>query len=228
MHRLSPPRLTCDSIWNYLLIGSLVLVTSLPALAQSRGYRPPRGGSAPSSRGMGGARSGSCTAATSAPFTALAPLSHIGQTTATHPTVALYVPDSQPLAVDFRIYRYESSGKLQPQPIYQSELSSQPGIMTITLPQSEPSLTVGQHYYWQAALICDPNHGSEDLIVGAEMQIVESSQPETERWYDLLQGASPAELTSLLQGLATLEQSSGDAATQRHGQRLKQVVEAKS
>ena len=225
MHRLTLSRFTRDSIWNYLLVGCLVITASTPALAQSRGYSPPRGGSTPSARGTGGTRSGSCIAATSTPFTALAPVSHIGQTIATHPTVALYVPDSQSIPIDFRIYRYESFGKLQPQPVYQTELNSQPGIMTITLPQSEPSLLVGQRYYWQAALICDPNHGSEDLIVGADMQIVESSQPETERWYDLFQDASPVELTHLLQELATIEQTSSNAAIQRHGQRLKQVVE---
>ncbi len=188
---------------------------------------------------MGGTRGGSsCSAAASAPFTALAPLSHPGQTSATHPTVALYVPDSQPLDIDFRIYRYEPSGRLQPQPVYRTQLGSQPGIISISLPDSELPLTVGQRYYWQAALICDPNHGSEDLIVGADIQIVEASQPAAERWYDLLQAASSDELIRLLQELATLEETSGHTAEtstenaaetlaiQRQGERVKQVVEA--
>jgi hypothetical protein len=178
---------------------------------------------------MGGPRSGSCTGGSSdAPFTALAPLSHVGQTTDTYPTIALYVPDRQPLTIDFRIYRYESANQLQPQPVYRTELSSRAGIMTVPLPQSESPLAVGERYFWQAALICDPNHGSEDLIVGAEMQIVDGNIPEAERWYDLLQSATPSEMTKLLQDLATLEQVSDKLEVRQQGQNLNQVVDSQN
>ncbi len=199
-----------------LLIGSLILTTAIgpsPAFAQSRRYVPPRGGSAPASYSMGGSRTGSCTEGNNAPFTALAPISYMGQTAATRPTVALYVPDRQPRSIEFRIYQYDSAGKLQPQPLYKTELPSQPGIMPVTLPASEPELTVGQRYFWQAALICDSNHGSEDLIVGADLEVVPDTSPESERWYDLFQAAlddNPASATDLLQQLASSERTAGE------------------
>lgn len=217
-------------IGRNLLVLSLLLITiaTLPAFAQSRRYNPPRGGSAPHASGMGGPRSGSCTGLSNAPFTALAPLSHTGQTADTYPTVALYVPDSQPLTIDFRIYRYTSATQLQPQPVYQTELKSSAGMMAVTLPPTEPPLTVGERYFWQAALICDPNHGSEDLIVGATMQIVENSIPESERWYDLLQSAAPSDVAALLLNLATLEQASSNVEVRQQGHNLRQVIDSES
>ena len=224
MHRPYSVRRICNS-----LLLTLVLLTSLPVLAQSRPYVPPRNGGQPTATGMGGTKSGSCTALASAPFTALAPVSHIGQTTATHPTVAVYVPphlpDSPPLSIEFRLERRDASGQIPPQIVYRTQFTSQPGMMSLTLPQSEPALSIGQRYYWQAALLCDQYHPSEDLIVGADIQIVETSQPAVEQWYDLLQAASPVESTLLLQELAAIEQNSPDRAVREHGLNLKQVAE---
>ncbi|HEY9658869.1 MAG TPA: DUF928 domain-containing protein [Allocoleopsis sp.] len=191
----------------------------MPATAQMRRYSPP-GGSAPRTPGAGGARSGSCAGDANTTFTALAPYGHVGQTAATHPTFAWYVPDRQSLEIDFRLYVYGADNRLQPQPVYRTLLPSTQGFMTFTLPGTEAALSVGQHYYWQAALICDPNHRSEDLIVNAEMQIVESTLPETERWYDLLKSelentASPSEtISDLLMQLATTERSTSEALAQ--------------
>lgn len=203
-------------LWQWvpsLLIGSLILNTTIaphPAWAQSRRYTPPQGGSAPTSYRMGGPRTGSCIGQSQAPFTALAPVSHRGQTAATRPSIALYVPDRQAIPIEFRIYQYDPTGRLLPQPLYKTEVASQPGIMTVVLPESEPELSVGQRYFWQAALICDPNHGSEDLIVGSDLEIVPATSPESERWYDLLQAAlqdNPPSATNLLQQLASLERT---------------------
>lgn len=233
-----------------LLMGSLLMATTLSAhtaLAQSRRYTPPRGGSAPTATGMGGARTGSCTREGSTAFTALAPISHVGQTAAPRPAIAIYVPDGPPLPIDFRLYQSGTVTRPQPQLVYQTELDSQPGIMSVTLPSTEAELTVGQRYYWQAALICDPNHGSEDLIVGADLEVVASTVPESERWYDLLQIAlneTPPSSTALLQELSTVEQTLGEALAQvkapdtaedqqelsqtvlRHSQQLNRIVAA--
>jgi hypothetical protein len=224
-------------IWKILLLGCVVTLTmstlAAPAFAQpGRRYTPPSDRSAPSSTIAGGARSGGCTGGENTSFTALAPLSHIGRTSATRPTFSWYVPKSPAgetalqgttRPIDFRLYVYGADGKLQPRPIYQNEIPSQPGIMSFVLPSSQPELTVGQRYYWRAALICDPNHGSEDLIVSAEMSIVENTSPESERWYDLLQAAlngnsSPSRsIDDLLTELAELERTAGEALAQSSG-----------
>lgn len=184
-------------------------------------YTPPPDRSAPGSTGTGGTRSGGCTGGSPAAFTALAPLSHIGQSAAARPTFSWYVPDRTAIPIDFRLYQYNPDGRLQPRPIYQTEIFSTAGMMSFTLPSSEPELRVGERYYWRASLICDPNHGSEDLIVGAEIKIVEDTIPESERWYDLLQttlngnAANPA--NSLLSELAELERREGEALAQSAG-----------
>lgn len=211
-------RRSVQSRWKSLLISgllttNLVLVNVLPAIAQ---YRPPRGGSAPTSGGVASPRTGSCTWASDLNLTILAPYSHVGQTAATHPTFSWYVPGSQVFTVNFQLYVYNTDGTLQRNPIYETDLTSTPGVMAWTLPETEPALVVGNQYYWQVALLCDPNHPSEDAIVSAEMQIVETTVPDSERWYDLLKAAianaaaQPQAILDLLLGLADLEQSAGE------------------
>ncbi|GAB4380389.1 MAG: hypothetical protein Kow00121_36540 [Elainellaceae cyanobacterium] len=243
-------------VWKTLLLGCLLSITmtapGLPVAAQGRRYNPP-GGPPPRTAGVGGARSGSCTGAADTVFTALAPYSEVGQTAATHPTFAWYVPDSQSPEpdsqspeIDFRLYAYGADGRLQPEPVYRTMLPSTQGVMTFTLPPTEPGLTRGQHYYWQAALICDPNHRSEDAIINAEMRTVEDSVPESERWYDLLR-SEPDSVTNLLSELASIERSwsenlarSAETVTEddrrqllelsqdvlQHSQNLTQIIEA--
>lgn len=237
MHRQQSTQLT----WSMQMVGGLLTVTlicgnaistsaqgrpfnpppggSAPApggLGTVRLYNPPQGGSPPGSGSIGGSRSGSCTGASDLTFTALAPYSHVGATSATHPTFSWYVPDSQPIPIDFQLYAYGSDGELQRQPVYQTELSSTPGVMTLTLPETESGLVVGQRYYWQVALLCDPSHPSEDAIAGADIQIVEPTTPEDERWYDLLNAAansgngSSQTTDALLRELAMLERSNGE------------------
>ncbi|NJL41355.1 MAG: DUF928 domain-containing protein [Leptolyngbyaceae cyanobacterium SM1_4_3] len=204
-------KFTCTTLLISILFTPVVVSLHHSAFAQTRNYIPPEGGSPPSAPGIGGVRSGSCTGATNTAFTALAPSGHVGQTALTHPTFAWYVPDSQSLTIDFRLYVYGADGRLQPQPVYRTELNSAPGIMLFTLPETEPELLVGQRYYWRAGLVCDPNHGSETLIVDAEMQVVEGTVSQSERWYDLLretQVTSTSEaqsLSALLLELAALE-----------------------
>ncbi|HEY9697843.1 MAG TPA: DUF928 domain-containing protein [Trichocoleus sp.] len=244
-------------VWQALLLNFLLLLivsTAVPATAQSGRRYTPRNPSSPNSTSPGGARSGSCTSGENKSLTALAPQSHVGQTAATHPTFVWYVPDSTSLPIDFRLYTYDSSGNLQARPVYQTELMSQPGIMTLTLPSSQPGLTVGQRYYWQAALICDPNHGSEDVIVSAEMTVVGNTLPEPERWYDLLEStlmktnaSSQFTVVALLSQLADLERTAAQevanstnnatanhrlklqersAAILQHSENLIQIIEA--
>jgi hypothetical protein len=144
------------------------------------------------------------------------------------------------LKIDFQLYRYDEDGQIQRPALYRAELDSQPGIMTFTLPPTAPELIVGKHYYWQVALICNPAHGSEDLIADAEIQVVDKRLPELERWYDLLKSTldrkNSQSLSTLLSDLAALEQASAQTETDptrspdrsrellQHGQQLIQIA----
>jgi hypothetical protein len=181
------------------------------ALAQSGTYVPPRTGSPPDARTIAGTRGGECAQNLDTELTVLAPYSHTGQTASTHPTFAWYVPDDQPLSVEFRLYAYGADGHLQPQPLYETILDSSQGIMAHTLPAEQTGLTAGQSYYWQVALLCDPAHPSEDLVAGTKIDVVASADPAS-LWYDLLgqtltQTENQETALELLSNLATIEQT---------------------
>ncbi|WAL62031.1 DUF928 domain-containing protein [Thermocoleostomius sinensis] len=192
------------------LASSLILGLAPAALAQSGTYVPPRTGSPPDARTIAGTRGGECAQNLDTELTVLAPYSHTGQTASTHPTFAWYVPDNQPLSVEFRLYAHGADGHLQPQPLYEVILESSQGIMSHTLPAEQTGLSIGQSYYWQVALLCDPAHPSEDLVVGTKIDVVASAEPGS-LWYDLLgqaltQTENQEVVLNLLSDLATIEQ----------------------
>jgi hypothetical protein len=108
-----------------------------------------------------------------ATLTALAPYSHVGQSSATHPTFTWYIPDQESYPLEFWLYEfdpasYDGKGKQ----VYQAKLSSSAGIMTLALPQQQASLSPGKTYIWQVAVICNPNSPSQSLVVNNRVKIV--------------------------------------------------------
>lgn len=205
--------------WVKILAGCTAILCCFPAAAVAQ-WVPPRPGSPPTAprsggprlytppaytpfpgppptgRRMGGTRSGSCTSSGETTLTALAPYSHTGTTRSAQPTFAWYVPDSQPLSLEFRLYVYDADGHLDPQPVYKTTQLSTTGIMTLTLPP-EVSLSPGKTYYWQVALLCNPAYPSENLVVGADIQVVDLAAPEESGlWYDQLKATLHAEPSS--------------------------------
>jgi hypothetical protein len=111
--------------------------------------------------------------ANSATLTALAPYSHVGQSSATHPTFTWYLPDQESYPMEFWLYEfdptsYDGKGKQ----VYQAKLSSSTGIMTHALPKQQANLSPGKTYIWQVAVICNPNSPSQSLVVNNRIKIV--------------------------------------------------------
>lgn len=146
---------------------SLWLTTSTVALAE---YEPPPDQKPPSGYTQSTGSRGGCEVNGETSLTTLAPHKHIGRTASTHPTFAWFVPKSKPFSLEFRLYKYVSSGNIQL--AYKTGLKSYPGIMKLSLPRKNPGLTFGQRYIWQVALLCDPNHPSSDLVAGAEIEAI--------------------------------------------------------
>lgn len=223
-----------------ILTGSLAIATG--ALAE---YKPPANQNPPSSRTTSTvARSGGCQGQGGTTLTALAPNSHVGQTSSPRPTFAWFVPDSQSYPLEFRLYQYEPSGDRTK--IQAINLQSQPGIMTLSLPEAQLELTVGQRYRWQVVLLCNPNRPSEALVAEADIDVVEMPSAlagelaakhnslekaalyaESGLWYDALgealQPTARTTLQSLLVDLASIE-----APGSPQSDRLSQIVEAES
>jgi len=154
---------------------SVALLLSL-AIAPTvlAGYKPPKS-SKPSGRSGGLLTRGLCDEATKGDhaegvLTALAPLGHVGQTTATHPTFAWYVPDDKSYVIEFTLSSYASNGK--PIPFYQSQLQSKKGIMQYSLPKDKTGLKVGQMYLWQVALLCNPSSPDKDQVLRTDVEFV--------------------------------------------------------
>lgn len=143
-----------------------VLLWSVPTLAK---YRPPKTPSAPKDTGTNTTRGGNCDANSSAGLTPLVPLSHVGQTSTQHPTFVWFVSDRTSYPLQLRLFT--STG----QPLYRTQMQSQPGIMQFSLPQNQPGLTIGQTYRWEVVLVCDPNIPSMNAVAAAEIQVVQLS-----------------------------------------------------
>lgn len=161
---------------QHALIASLLLTLSIGiapvALAK---YRPPKNPSAPKERGTNTTRGDSCDRNAAGKLTPLVPLSHIGQTSSSRPTFVWFVPGLKETSaradrtlhpLQFRLFTRTG------QPLYRTELQSQPGIMQISLPQNQPEFTTGQIYRWQVVLVCDPNAPSRNVVVAAEIEVV--------------------------------------------------------
>lgn len=225
---------------NLIIISSvlgLLLMINPVVLAKynPQPQNPPRGGGSPITR-----PAGSCDGSTGITLTLLAhfPFNYIGKTASTRPTFAWFVPNSEnSIPLEFTIFELDSNGNIAKRIYRNINLSTTPnlsGIMTFTLPENEPELTVGKTYRWQVALICNPNSPSQDLVRRADLQVVEMPSnltannllnlndleridryAEADLWYDALREAlllaEPSKLgtigANLLQDLVTVEET---------------------
>ena len=149
-------------------IASLMLSVSfwIAPLALAK-YTPPQNPSKPKETGTNTTRDGgSCEANSSGRLTVLVPFSHVGETISGHPTFTWFVPDRTPRPLQFRLFTRTG------QPLYRTEMQSQPGIMSVALPSNLPQLSIGQSYKWQVVLVCDRNVPSRNVVATAEIQVV--------------------------------------------------------
>ncbi len=159
-----------SKLFRSLILAGILLSTSQIAVAD---YKPPPKEETNNSTAGLVARGG-CSANQKTFLTALAPQHHIGKTVANRPTWAWFVPDSKPYQLRFQLYEYEANSKLKL--VWQKNLKSQPGIMTLTLPAEQSKLTVGQKYRWKVIIFCNPNRPSNSLVAEADLEVVPLSE----------------------------------------------------
>lgn len=166
-----PPTMTKSSapVINRILSGSLILASLLIATPSWAGYTPVEP-SAPSSPTTNTGRRGGCTGDLAAGLTVLAPKNHVGRTLSSHPTLAWFVPDEQPMPLELSIYDITEEG--QRQLVYRTEMSSTEGVMALTLPEDYVGLEIGHRYTWQVVLLCNPNRPSSALVASTEMEVI--------------------------------------------------------
>ncbi|MBD2451595.1 DUF928 domain-containing protein [Nostoc sp. FACHB-152] len=170
-------------------------MTTFPASAQftPRDRKPASG----NSRG-GGSRGCSSSGI---PLTQLAPVTFIGKTASTRPTLVWYMSSSQD--VRFRLFEFESANSVK-QISKVQEIPTIIGINQLKLPSIYPALTVGKTYLWQIAIDCK----NDTIINHAEFTVIKpeslsqkrfTSIPERvnyyaekELWYEALSEALKA------------------------------------
>jgi hypothetical protein len=207
----------------------LLLLLSFAAEASGRRYRPKKPGRYGGRTTTTGVR-GSCEdSKTPLSLTAIAPLSHVGQTSSAQPTLAWYVPNQKAYNLEVRLLQADDATQRRTV-VWQSPkgLRSSFGVMQQQLPKTV-NLTPNTTYIWQVTLFCNPNRPSQDQTTEVPMQLVPGAQADADsRWYDLLQEANGNANTvkGLIQDLLEAETSPPSDEAKEHNTRLKEVMGA--
>ncbi len=168
-------------------------------------------------------------------FVALAPVSTPGKTQSLRPTVAWYIPHQTAYSLSFQ---FATVGTGTPEILYQTDLTSSPGMMQLTLP--ELGLAIGQSYSWRVVLHCKVGSPSADQLVGGEIEVVAAdravspeiaSSPSSQQyaaaglWYDAFAIAAPQERNQLLADLIELEQTDPADPILKQSEALQKLME---
>jgi hypothetical protein len=149
-------------LFRYLQLGTALLITlstinllTMPSTAARVVFKPP-GDRAPRTSAGGASRDVSTcgVANTNKAFqqnvTPLLPTSNIGLTLAEHPTIFVYIPETNAKSLFFSVQDANDNN------IYQNslQLPDKAGIIQIDLPSSLPGLKADQKYKWSLAMVC--------------------------------------------------------------------------
>lgn len=235
----------CLAIKLYIL-ASLSSLSFATKIARAD-YVPPKEQEAPSdyTKSVGAGHRGNCWSKTHPPVTLLAPQTHIGQTTLTHPMFAWFVFKPQKIRAEFRLFEYDENGK--PSQLVETIILSRQSstIQTLSLPKDKEGLKVGKKYLWQVTVHCPDS--SIVLQTRADFKVVEkpnslnlvadsftSSVDAYARagfWYDALQRAMvmnnkgvETEMAELLEQLANVEANTFREKGKILSDRLKQIL----
>ena len=180
-----------------LLNLSLLSILFYTPIAEAK-YRPRRVKTYTGTTGTTGTRGICDDSKPQQRLTAIAPLSHIGETSSSTPSVTWFVPDSTPHSLILRLW---DNNKI----VGETSLKSTSGLMTVPLPIA---LVPDQTYRWQVSLICDPSRPSKNQVTHAFITHSSTIVPASEeRWYDALNAVLPnsKQYQELLTDLKTFE-----------------------
>ena len=180
-----------------LLNLSLLSILFYTPIAEAK-YRPRRVRTYTGTTGTTGTRGICDNSKPQQRLTAIAPLSHIGETSSSTPSVTWFVPDSTSHSLILRLW---DDNKI----VGETPLKSTSGLMTVLLPAT---LVPDRTYRWQVSLICDPSRPSKNQVTHAFITHSSTIAPVSEeRWYDALNAAlsNPKQYQELLTDLKIIE-----------------------
>ncbi len=127
-----------------------------------------------------GTRTGGCFNGEMSPYL-MAPTNFVGKTATATPTFTWFLPDDNPVPVDFSLYALQPLGTLALH--HSASLTYEPGISQYQLPAAV-ALDANRAYLWQIIVHCNPNRPSQSLVYEAEVERVPDAST-----LDLSQGA---------------------------------------
>ena len=137
-------------------------------------YKPPKRGVAPNALAGGGSRgieSGLSTISVLAP-------DHIGLTVREQPSLFWYLAEPISNKIEFTLINNQA---VRPLLKTNLKISVKPGVQRLNLEDYDVRLSPGKHYQWILSLLPDPDHSSQDIIVGGAIECIESTQELTEK-----------------------------------------------
>ncbi|MEO1351462.1 MAG: DUF928 domain-containing protein [Cyanobacteria bacterium J06635_15] len=140
-------------------------------------YFQPLDPSAPRTPGTTtGTRRGGCFDSEVSPVI-LAPYGFVGRTAENRPVFTWFLPDDDPVPVEFSLYSLQTSGSVELQ--HSGTLAYEAGLTRYQLP-SGAVLEANQTYLWQVVLHCNPNRPSTALVYEAEIEFMPMSEALTQ------------------------------------------------
>ena len=229
---------------RYSWLTTLICLLTIFSTAAIAEYKKPKKASSPDERTTTStATRGGCLNRDNSNLTAIAPYSHVGQTISTSPTFVWFIPESEYFPLEFHLEEYTTDA--QPKTIYKQELSSKPGIMSLSLPSDFPGLTVGKTYRWKVVMRCTRYRAVvtmaeiEVVALTTELQTLSASISSPSKsidlystkglWYDALAitldkgELQPVLPNQLIKELAAVEIKSDSDVVKKQGEKLKTI-----
>ncbi|MDX2097032.1 MAG: DUF928 domain-containing protein [Leptolyngbyaceae cyanobacterium bins.59] len=189
-------RWSWKSLLGSALLTSALLINVMPVDAMLvRSFKPPKGQGAPRATASGGSRMpNSCMtpAMRRSNLTALAPTKFMGLTILDRPTMWVYIPETTAKTLEFSLFE-ETPGGLEGVYQFNMPVPGNARLVSLTLPDAAPQLSLGKPYYWTVALVCNPKTRTDDWLVGGWIQ----RQAPPEKLKRQLQGANEEQQMSL-------------------------------
>lgn len=173
-------------------------VTLSKQLVFQEDFNPPGKGT-PKDTSSGGSRDGLRCSQKEQPIQPLMPKRNYGLTLEERPAIFVYIPETsaRKIVLAFRAEAGDYKRAFLP-------ITTRAGIVSFTLPNREPPLTVGKNYQWSLVVVCGETVQPDDPVVrGWVQRVARSHQIESELkqktaieqaiwygangyWYDLL------------------------------------------
>jgi hypothetical protein len=96
----------------------------------------------------------------------------VDKTASDRPSFFFHLPAISPTTAQFTLQ--DESGAQQLYSV-KFDVTGQPGVVGIALPESAPALKVGQKYLWQVSVTCDPDDTANNIIVGSWVERVQAT-----------------------------------------------------